>query len=866
MRWPAVAICVVLTCASWAQERGPAGFDELIAEAHEHTRTGRHDEASAALAKALEAARTDEERAMAVFTLAVSHEARGDQRAAVEALAGALELQGDGQWLVRCLQRLGLIAERQQETATARRAWERLVAVLGPDASMAGGALMALARIDRQTGRLSDAAAHLEALLEREVHAAWHHEARESLAAILLTQEAYDEALAVARGIELPERRAGLAMTVANRLLEAGEMTRAMAIAREVLRDTPGHLAAMRLVHRAARDAGTLDQLRRDLRAEAEGNDPEAALTFLAQIARWEDDRQGAMQHLRRLAELRPEDPEAQVRLAEAALEAGERELAQNALRSALRLAPEHQGALMALAEVLVHEGRTDEAIDRLKSAVEYDPGDPGTVRRLDGILRRHSLNHARAKVIEEAREASGEVALMAYELARVYIDLLRYEDAARELLVALGDERAPAHAVGVELERLVGDELAGGDVIAAVRQHVREVSAPSDPQRLVLARVLLAAGDRQGAAELLEGTQGAGMAVADLAREAHLRNDDELAGSLYAMALGMELPGQQRAAVALESARLQREQGAWRAALETLEAIPALEAQPEALLMRAELLTGRARRLEEAFEAWQRLLRSADGDPHYVAAAREGMADWLFASGRFDEAERAYAELAGEDRAFARWDDLPPLPPGLLPDGFDVAAIVNEGSHAPARAALRLAEIALRRGEFQQAEERFRLVAEHHAQSPWANDALERLAFMRENLERPAGAALRYFEALGLRERGEDRMARDLLLEIAGTRGEPLADDAQAVLAEMNEEQGEMQAAADRWLSLVERFPDSLLAPQALLRAAGVLRDELDDTAGAARALRRVAEDYPDSAAAHHARAALELLPPPRS
>ncbi len=108
--------------------------------------------------------------------------------------------------------------------------------------------------------------------------------------------------------------------------------------------------------------------------------------------------------------------------------------------------------------------------------------------------------------------------------------------------------------------------------------------------------------------------------------------------------------------------------------------------------------------------------------------------------------------------------------------------------------------------------------------------------------------------------------MARDLLLEIAGTRDEPLADDALVALAELRAEQGELRSAADTYLSVPERFPESLLSPEALLRAAALLRDRLDDLPAAAAALRSVVESYPDSAAAHEARAQLELLPPTRS
>jgi TolA-binding protein len=131
----------------------------------------------------------------------------------------------------------------------------------------------------------------------------------------------------------------------------------------------------------------------------------------------------------------------------------------------------------------------------------------------------------------------------------------------------------------------------------------------------------------------------------------------------------------------------------------------------------------------------------------------------------------------------------------------------------------------------------------------------------MRENLDGEGGSEARYLEAIGLMERGEAAMARDLLLEIAGTRDEPLADDALIALGEVRLMQGDARAAVETWLSLPERSAESMLGPGALLRAAEVLRRELADDSGAAEALRRIVAEYPDSAAADEARSELELL-----
>ncbi|GEM_PF-7056844 len=866
MRIAAGLVLLMAATTAWAQ--APADYDALLRQAHEHTVAGRTAEADAALLQAIEVAPDETLRAAAIFTLGVARERREDVAGAMEAFARALDLDldGGGEWQVLALQRLAWHADRGRDGLTARAAWERLLALVDADAPEAAEALIGLARLERQAGRLDEATEHFEALLPSEAHRAWHAEAHESLSALLLAQGQTERALEHAGAIEDESRRLRAELDVGSALLDGGDAEGALELGRSILRRTPDQMAAMRLAYGAAVQANALERLRSELRAEADGEAPEAALTFLAEIARWEEDSAAAVGYLQRLAELRPQDAEVRVKLAQTALDAELLDEAEGALREALGLAPENRRAQIVLAEVLAQRGRTDEAIVQLKSAVGYDPADVASVRSLDQALQRSALHYARVEAIGEARAATGDEALMAYELARAHVDLLQYEQATEEFLRALRAEAVPARVVAIELERLVGDAIAEPEVLEAVRARLAATEAPPDAERLALARVLLVAGERETALGLLEGVTGAGSAVADLGREARFRGDRAGASELLALALTMDLAEYERADAALTLAMLQRDTGAWREALETLEATPALAGHPEALLMRARLLTDRARELEAAREAWERL--AACPEPRFREAAREGMADWLFASGRLDEAEAAYVELT-EERSTDEvgfeplWGELPPLPPGMLPPGIGIAAPpADEAPLAdPARAALRLAEIALRRGELEAAQARFRFVVEEYPLGPHANDALERLAFMRENLDGEGGSEARYFEAIGLMERGEAAMARELLLEIAGTRDEPLADDALMALGEVRLMQGDARAAVETWLSLPGRFAESMLAPGALLRAAEVLRGELADDPGAAEALRRVTEDYPDSAAADEARAELELL-----
>lgn len=850
------AIVLVLAALIAAPALGQqADLEALLRQAGAEAAAGRLDAAERAFEQAMRAATDDGERAHVLHEMAAAREGAGDRNGAISALSAALRLQDGGEWLVACLQRLGWLAERHGREDLAREAHTRLLEVAGDDHPLVGHALLSLAQAELDEGDHAAAITRLERLLAQPVHRGWHRQARDLLVKTLLGALKHGEALAAARAAEDASRRASLMAEVAQSLLGLGAMQQAEEIGWEILQLDPRQPQAMRLIYRAA----DRERLLQRLRTDADGDRPEDALEFIATIARWEDDAEGALEAWAWLAELRPDDPGTLIAFGNAALEANSPADAEQALREALRLRPDDQLAATSLGDALLHQGRTDEAVEQFKDSVGYNAADETSVRSLWNLLRRSSLHGAAIEAITEAREATGDPGLLAAEMARAYEGALQYEEAARELLTALGREDEAAYVVGIELERLARDEIAGEIVLRAVEEHIASAD-PAPVQRIALARVYFAVGMHDRAAGLLAEVPGAGAEIAEIARDARRRSETDLALRLFTMALTMDLPPMHRADVATELARLQAEAGDWREALATLDG---LEQSPEPLLLRARLLTDRARRIDEAREAWQALEQHFGGEPRYALAAREGIAQCLFAEGRLDEAEQSWLELSAQQSA-TPWE-TPPLPPGFvhLPEMPGVPSLTPAPGDLAARAALRLAEIALRRGDFDAARERFLLVAQEHPRSDEANDALERVAFIRDNFDGDGRAEKQYLKARGLWERGEWRLAQEMLLEIAGTRDEPLADDALLLLAEMRAEQDDPGRAAETWLSVAERFPESLLAPEALLLAAEVLAGPLDEIAGATEALRRVVDEYPASAAADEARLRLEMLRP---
>jgi len=862
-----MALCVLLalivTAPAVAQDAAPE-FTTLLGEADGLARAGRGEEAEQTFERAIEAARSDDERAHALWMLANSRRSRGDQPGAVRALERSLGLTGEGGWLTPCLSQLASLAPRAGRPDLARRANERLVAALGETSAEAAPAMLWLARTERDEGDLDAALYRLRLMVATGLQTASHVQARELLAECLIASGEREEALQVARREEREPHRARLLMRIAFAARDQDDLDAAGAVAREVLELMPDHPQAMELVYRVAAERGAAGELVAELRERAAGDDPEPALRFLARIASWEGDPEGALTAYERLLALHPEDADLHEAVGGLALDAGELERAERALRRALELNPEHGGAANALGEVLVRRGRTEEAVAVLKRAMDYDPRDLMSARSLGHALARHSLHHEAARTYREARQATGDERALAWEMARAHVALLEYEPATEELLVALADEQMPARIIGHELERLAADEIAAEQVMGVLERHAQEDL--TDGARIALGRAWLAAGQRDRALELLGDAASAGLEIAQIARESELRGEEEAAVELYALALRSDLPPSEATDVGARLARMEAERGRWRQALAALDAAPPA-ADPGMLVLRVELLLHHARRPEEAGRALERLVGLVGDDPVWSAAIRWARAEWLFASGRLDEAEAAYSELLAGRPADDDLD-LPPLPPGVVAlPGMMSRAPVTVGGGQPARAALRLGEIALRRGEPDRAEERLRLVAEAWPDSDEANDALSRLAFIRENLgdrERSHGggrAEEDYLAALGLVDRGAFEAAEALLREVAATRGEPLADDALMLIAEARHHAGDAAASADSYLRVAERFGDGLLAPEALLRAARLLRDEVGDTTAAAGVLRTLVVEHPDSAAAGQARPELELL-----
>lgn len=863
LRAAAVVGCLVIAVAVSAQE----DFGHLLSEAAVASSAGDIIRAEAVFARALEVSADDEERAQVLSRLSDMRRARGDREGAMRALQGALAMTGAGPWRSRGLTQLGSIARQIGRADLAREAYEALVRDFAGNPGVVGNAQMSLARLDAAAGNIDVAVSRVEKTLASDPGRSTALQARHLLVDLLLESGDTERAAQAARSPDLPQpMRDDLLMRVAAKLQVDDKFQQAADLCREVLAERPDHPLAARRLYEIALAQDTLAALIAELQEAAAKPDGEDALRRLADIYAWRGETAPALAAFDRLLQARPDDPDLLVRAGTMARDSGDLDRAAKWLTEALRLQPGHRLAAQGLGEVYARRGETDHAVEMFKLSTGYTPEDPQSVRMLGRLLSEYSLHREAIALYRQARADTGDETLMAYEMGRAWVGLMEFAKATDEFLNALSDSgEALPRLVGYELERVARDEVAGETVVATLDEWVKRPNL-TDAQELTIARTYFAAGREERGLKVMAALPGdSGTLIVELAREIEFSSSRELAADLYELALRRDLPPDQRADASLRVAHLRLAEGDWRAALALLDeprAVP--EYSVEAALLRAEALLRYKRDIPAAREAFDEVARSVNAGDGDRRLARWGLADCLLASGSLDEAEAAFTALMDEPMPF---DGLfPPPPPGMpdLPVGLVPSVAWSQGRDSdrvgPGYGALRLAEILLRRGDLEAAGERLAIAAGHR-DSTWANDAISWMSFVRDNLDGHGQAEADYMSALGMLERGEFEAARELLAAIAGDAREPLADDALLLTARSHADEGDAGLAVAAYERVASDFPDSLLAPEALLTAAKLCEAKLGDLDRERRALQALVETYPDSAAADEAAQRLQSL-----
>lgn len=200
-------------------------------------------------------------------------------------------------------------------------------------------------------------------------------------------------------------------------------------------------------------------------------------------------------------------------------------------------------------------------------------------------------------------------------------------------------------------------------------------------------------------------------------------------------------------------------------------------------------------------------------GTPLVQRRAMFGLADCALREGRLDEAA-------------ARWQALAI---GTFPD--------------VAEARLRLAELAMYRGDAQALAERCEQLMRETPEADEANNCLALTAVLSEAAGDTA-AWRRYGELRYLLDRGEYRAVLGRAEALAGTA---LAGAALVLVAEARRATGDAEGATAALEDVADRFRGTTTGEEALWRLAELERAQLKDPARALRTYERLLQDYPD-------------------
>jgi tetratricopeptide (TPR) repeat protein len=164
-------------------------------------------------------------------------------------------------------------------------------------------------------------------------------------------------------------------------------------------------------------------------------------------------------------------------------------------------------------------------------------------------------------------------------------------------------------------------------------------------------------------------------------------------------------------------------------------------------------------------------------------------------------------------------------------------------------------AEIAYFKGDFDAAIKLYRIIP---ADSKFANDALKRRIFIREN----KGEQLKeYAEAELFGEKGAFKKGIKRLKSIATDSTLLLVDDASFLIGEFLERDNKFKQAINEYRSLINKFPKSNLCPLAYVRIGEIYEIKLGNKEKAIETYKTFLLKYPKNAMAPFVRKRLDAL-----
>ena len=846
-----------------------ADYQALLTQAREAARGRDFPGIVAAYELAAQAATGNQGRARAWFELA-GHLDRADQRTgAIRYLEKTAALEPATNWRRPCLERLAHLYRRMGKLKEAVGAYERLGKMAGDDPGLAEMGLWGQANVYRQMGDPQKAAEVARRLLADHPDGRYATFATGVLIDESVRRREFQRAAELARREAKRENGdAGALLTVASRMQAAGALDKALALAQEYVGLRPDSAGAYHIVYNLHEQRGSLDEYEAQLNEGANATDAKPGdLRRLADLYERRGKFAQALDVLARLLDRAPTDAAVAASAGRMAMRAGRPRAALPYYERAVRLQPDNLRLLNEFGGIYAQIGDKLRALELWQKACRYDPADVASARALGRQLHARGYYQDAAQVYLASRQATGDAAVLATDLAQEYEALLQIDKAVAEYLVAMRAQPGAGGIAGARLRLLSSDKAAGPEVVAALQQHQQSGDLPGRAL-IALGLAYLASGRRDDASRVLEGIASSpelGPDLVQLGAELEYAGDRRGALAAYDALRKGALAPDMTAVMILRHSALLSQMGRWREAAEVLRGAPARGVSPDLAnqvgLALADILVLQAADAEGAAELYVAVLTDSTIPEHRQAAAW-GLADCSFAAGKYDDARLAYGELMDMEPP----PQGPPAPPFAVIEGL--VALPRPDSPAPGRpagrayGAYRLAEIELRLGRTEQAARLFEQMAQDYPSSNYANDALSRRLLISSKFTGESPAEPKYIEALGLIDRGQANKA-DRLLDMISSLGpeEPLADAAALLRADARARFGAPLRAAELYVKLATRFPQSPLAPEGLLRAGRLAAGREGGREEALKLLRLVLTQYADSPEAAQAELEIEEL-----
>jgi tetratricopeptide (TPR) repeat protein len=502
-------------------------------------------------------------------------------------------------------------------------------------------------------------------------------------------------------------------------------------------------------------------------------------------------------------------------------------------------------------AELLHRTGKREEAKAAWRRALES-----GNFQELTFALVAQSQTEVRAfepaiETYRGARDRSGDRYLFADQLAWLYTQIGRFEDAAREYLGILGSDPDRLPVVKRAMATMTGNPTGLAAATAVVEAAV-ERNPDFEPNLELLSWLYDEGANFDAAFELAKkldrARNGKGSSIYAYADRAlrERRFDAAVAALDYFMATyGRDNPLYSIALLTYARTLEERHRAGAGAgsASDLVERYEELAEREEGTAVAAEAML-RAARLqayeldapEEARETLDALVKAKGSEP-VLPEAYLLLGDLRVREGRLDEARSLY------DRSASTTDGSE--------EGFEI--------YDAAR--LRRAELLLYRGAFKEAVDSLTELT-RLTTSGVTNDALTYLFLLQESLDRADSALAEYVAGrLALvQHRWRDAAARFASAAALAPKS-TLADEATLGRATALGSAGDNAGAVDVLLAFVSATPEALAADRALYRAAEIVERALSDRARALELYTRLLNEYPKSQHATAARSKVREL-----